>query len=1461
MTSKAEAAPRPAPTFRPPRALPPALKAEPGSTSRIEESISRGSDEEEFHPAKRRKIDRPPNASTTSSQSTTVPIPTSSLDTGDHLNDLKKGPWRFSDAFLASTQENTSTEEESLPALPTRPWQHGAPTRKAEEPKSTHRVRKNIPIPNTPDKAESPNEAHKIGKSTLAGFFPWTGKDKEDVLNESNVKYGYFDRPPNPPEKEMGTAKTALQAAFKHRCSLDFLSVLFGLALERKGKHGVLSSTSNFRPPPRVTLTEAKRKAWLADLANPDVPLRRLSRTIPQGIRGQSLLDQCLSNVVPISRALWFIKCVGANEIRTLKRKGPGGALTGGSESKWLKEWTAFVGQFLESVLQQSTQPEWKNSMQYAIRLSSQLYLENLVDRDLYLDWVTKSFANTDHDRAPFFLLLVRLYMPDIIRFRRRSRRLASALIEKLNLARTTHEELLEPLISNLKTIIRIFAMSRPICFVMPEKWSLCKDALQDCLDFQNAAHQNLFDYVEFQNQRTAASPLEQSKSTNTSQQAVIKLLDESKAPFNVKMIMKGCVNLCHDIGNLVSTVLSWATTQYRASPHRLYLAVRLLRLWDRNGYDVEQVLLKFLTIASPLATNQANLHHLISELSRSRIFSVNNYLHKMLVKGSRHNSSHETDEIAPPVDNDPSQILAEISLHHLPDHVRNLRKLVLSRCGFRTEVEASTIAHCRRFLSQRLSIECDPSLQADNKNLTAPSWGSLSWSIKCDVAMWLRKLVKTQCVISGDLMQSLKSTNVFVQNDFCTIRAVLESMGDLAILADVLNLATRVPRESLLASVTDTIDRHADALSAIGAFSDLQENLCTSYLTLRSSKLPLTTFVASLMCLNAQHPTKTVSIRLLQQDMVQGDRGSAVAACSPFSDGVAESLQQAGSHFFDDFEAILQTETNMNEQTMTKLFAVLTERIEKQNRDGEDLHELRALCQLLSRLRLCRTGQSSKLIRAWVERLISQSEWGITTTLLVDLVGIGCLKFGAIMECIDEVTKDTEKQHPTVSALAMSLFTPQGNDFDSICYRFETACMQYLQEHSLEALDLLTRMSQSAHADKVIRRIVKSSIKATALSELSSLDNHSQMLTDYLQQEADSILQGNTSESTELLNTKDIMRIVDDFSYPLCWLSLHLQMRKLEDSSTEDVGDAFFNSASNTTEFESIRQHWSSLLPAAGPEVARYVRRRAEEAFFSSMPGFLQARSIVASFDTSADTLAVAAKYLDIVFAASGALTDQHTTCVIPQLIEKFSLVHRLLTSPNVIVVSPMATTTPIPGLVSTPAAPTPGLSNPDIILAISQYLPLLLRMTCLQRPRADTMPTPLSKPAQQEQMKLAVLLTSLALHPALSTSDLPSSVFAVVSTLITVPTFTDEMQAYCTKLLKDKMRDPRVVFLFGSVSSCGSAMVKDVGDGLQLYKEGVGKVGEWKHWVRNWEVIEPSGGGEGSSWVGLGMFEGRRM
>jgi mediator of RNA polymerase II transcription subunit 12 len=59
-------------------------------------------------------------------------------------------------------------------------------------------------------------------------------------------------------------------------------------------------------------------------------------------------------------------RCVGANEIRAFKRKGAGGAFAMGGEVKWIRDWTAFVEQFVDTVVGNCGEKDWKLKISYA---------------------------------------------------------------------------------------------------------------------------------------------------------------------------------------------------------------------------------------------------------------------------------------------------------------------------------------------------------------------------------------------------------------------------------------------------------------------------------------------------------------------------------------------------------------------------------------------------------------------------------------------------------------------------------------------------------------------------------------------------------------------------------------------------------------------------------------------------------------------------------------------------------------------------------------------------------------------------------------------------------------------------------------------------------------------------------------------------------------------------------------
>ncbi|CAD6893908.1 unnamed protein product [Tilletia controversa] len=151
-------------------------------------------------------------------------------------------------------------------------------------------------------------------------------------------------------------------------------------------------SLHSFRLPNRVTLNDLKLGNYIRQLADPSVPLHRLARSVPHGSKGERLLDMLwlgapppaqqnsaysamgahglripgaasASNLgagaasstapvtipasVPIERAVWFIRVVGASDIQSARNRS----------TNYTVEWTATVTAWLQKQLQELAVP------------------------------------------------------------------------------------------------------------------------------------------------------------------------------------------------------------------------------------------------------------------------------------------------------------------------------------------------------------------------------------------------------------------------------------------------------------------------------------------------------------------------------------------------------------------------------------------------------------------------------------------------------------------------------------------------------------------------------------------------------------------------------------------------------------------------------------------------------------------------------------------------------------------------------------------------------------------------------------------------------------------------------------------------------------------------------------------------------------------------------------------------
>ncbi|EXJ58173.1 hypothetical protein A1O7_05598 [Cladophialophora yegresii CBS 114405] len=1457
-------------------------------------------------PAKRRKMEGEGQLlEHAPSHNTLTPVLSQPADAGDddrtvQLRWVKPSAIRLRAGNFPVKDEENGDGEDDVPELPPRPWRTNQAFNAVEEPKPSHRSRVNIPVPNTPDSIELPSAVPHFVPRKPAGFFPWTGKHAEDVLSDTNVKTGYFDKPPNPTEKELNTARVPLYNAFKHKSGVDSLSVLFSLVLDQKSLHGTTSSVSTFKPPPRVTLTEAKRKSWIADLANADVPLRRLSRTIPQGIRGQALLDQCLQSDVPLSRAVWFAKCVCANEIRTLKRKGTTPTVAVGTEGKWLREWTVSVEQFLEAHLARSSSPDWKTNIQYALRLTTRLYLENLLDRDHYLDWILRSLASADVGHTPFWLMVTHIYKQDLSQYRRRGSRFVEALINKFRPVDKIQDSTIAPLRLKLRAALRELLFARSALFLMPDRWPESMEIIKACLDQTLPAERQLFDGLNRINERAMGYNKAEISSTRAPDQALVNILDSARVPYNLTDLEATLKTACSDFSLLIQTCLEWSCTRFRCSRSRVYLITRLVKRWQREGLDVDTALLNFLSAYKEKRTtaDSQNLRHLMAQLSRSDCFNISRYLQWLMVRGLPKHGTVRIDtsaifgsaagtwhEDAP----EATHFLLDLSLNKAEDHIVNLRRAILERASFDPNSEEAAFRKCIRFVEQGLAGPNSAS-SSQTPSVTEPAFDLLPWTIRTRISMWLRAraLEGAKAEQTGP---ALPGSRVLNEGQFFLIRHVLESMDDEAVLADVVGILYTSKNDDLVASLVATIHFHADAFSAIGALEFLQKQMCQVYMTWRPTKPTMPLLTSTLLDLCTAIPSKMPTIKLLQQDLVRGDRGRAVAACSPYSDGIAESLQQAGATFVEDFEAILQSETNMNEQTMNGLFSVLVDRIEKQQKFEDDPHTTLSFCQLLSRLRLCRRGQGDLLIQKWMSRVLPRldSKWG--PLLLRSLLSTGCITFDALLGAVATSKHGTRRNVAFASLLYQILAPTKGTAPDWAAYQTRTRWYGYVQREPKTVLEVLCEAGLQGFSPKFDSLLLSLLVNGSPLSSSVLSGGVRQWFLKTLSRSLN-------CRDGELTATdfRALFRTMNIFSHPY----VQLRLRSMPASAAEkdlganhdELADVLYASLQNTmptsarSSSKGQDRRFAHFLQTVGPEVASSIRHRVENEFLEASPKLPLGKAtspLTASFPGEIQQLG---SIIERAFQVCRQDTVP-SAGFMSQLIDRLSQYFKSLAFASVAPSTPVTTGHPaIPGLsaptaatnasqmVAAPSTPTISASeNGPSVCSVPclSYLKYMLQMVCLQRPALILAGStgPNSKQGQSEQVQLVVRLASIATHPAMAAAskqhgnkeqqalakDVILSMFDIIATI--VDEVSDEVNMMCAKLLKDKFHDGRIRYLFGSINMLGSAQVQDTGQGLQLTKEGKGIIGEWR--PRMWEVLNNGSGKETETSLGLGLFGAR--
>jgi mediator of RNA polymerase II transcription subunit 12 len=865
---------------------------------------------------------------------------------------------------------------------------------------------------------------------SVADFSPWTGLHPEDILNEQVIKTGYFDKPPGPSQNESNSARQSIwpNLSQKNNIALQTLSHLFTQVLDKRQGLARCTAPSTFKPPPRVTVTDTKREAWLKDLANPNIPLRRQSRTIPHGIRGKLLMEQCLAKSMPLQRAIWLAKCVGANELRSFRRKGVSGSAAAQGETKWVRDWTIQVEQFLESVADACGQENWRAKIDYAIKLAATFYSEGLLDRDEYLDWLVRAFASASLATLPLWLIIVQIYWRDLITIGRRGRKLAGALLEHLHLVVEKRSPAFEPLKLRLQKLITVLATTANGCLILPRAWKKHQELLDQELPKPSPELQHAMTSIVRRNERLAAPMGRTVESTRSPLLSLYLVLDNVDINTNMDMLPSRCLGLVPDAHELVRAILHWSSTVYRRGRARVYIAAKIVAHLHVAGHDTNSAILAYLQQPnSALPSEARQVWAVVGELLSIDCFAIGAYLQWIITSGAAFRA--EGSSMA-------TGLLASLPVDKMPRRLRNLRKTLLERLGQTVDEESLVVK--AKFEIEHALTNYQVHFE-DSENILA----ALSGSAQLTVSGWMCR----------ELINPTAGPNLSVAA-FGVMRSIFECFGDLRALARLVEAALLTDDSRLLACAADTLNTHALGLAVLGSMHTSIDRLMDRHRALRRGILDRTSLLAYIALIK-RFPNRAQDAQLLRSDLAAYEQQHSAAVCSPASDNIIG--MQAGTLDNDaEIDAVFASGNSMDEQTMQRVFLRVMERAGKVHDDTAEPES--NVHRWLDQLRSVDGPGFERLAGDYVNATMLKSQTSVVNTSgIVALVASRCLGLEAVTSSGSQVSSKTAA---AMLELIAAPAQPTGLSAAEE-YTFKLQQQRFYEDQSEDVMNLLRKATE----------------------------------------------------------------------------------------------------------------------------------------------------------------------------------------------------------------------------------------------------------------------------------------------------------------------------------------------------------------------------------------------------------------
>ena len=203
-----------------------------------------------------------------------------------------------------------------------------------------------------------------------------------------------------------------------------------------------------------------------------------------------------------------------------------------------------------------------------------------------------------------------------------------------------------KPIQLQLAAMLRSCVKCFPDCFILPACWIKHEATLNSCSDNLDQQFVHALKGLSTRNEKFKRALDEDDLATaGTPRCKLIKVLDNIPLRFNLPAVSDSCLAVVNEYNLLIATVVEWASTRYRNRIDRVYIAVRLLRRWRKQGVSLDNPISIFLGQCSTLAgVLRANVSKIVAELVRSSNFSISKYLQWLISRGPSNSTTKEHD-------------------------------------------------------------------------------------------------------------------------------------------------------------------------------------------------------------------------------------------------------------------------------------------------------------------------------------------------------------------------------------------------------------------------------------------------------------------------------------------------------------------------------------------------------------------------------------------------------------------------------------------------------------------------------------------------------------------------------------------------------------------------------------------------------------------------------------------------